>query len=314
MPSLEIFLPTSSSPQGGSIMEKRKPTLNEVVEFVQSAAKKSAGKCYRGKPTEHQKEMVQEAALWAIENYEKIIQFLENKVATEGFEIDGLKGIKSYLRQRSNGEVIDYIKAGNGFEDFTGWNRISLASDEGEEIELDQVLGNRGVFGNLDPHKVNIKWDLVSKLASEDSEFHAFAMQLLGIQLRLIAPVLNVEIARADQLVKAFIERFDSWEHYNCDWLRQCAYALGISELLGWPNEPVTRNDGGMVGQDLIPVDLYSTEPNANYKLKNAQEKFDKVALGSLKMPEHLKKAKAVKNEFFFDEKAQLNFDVDNNG
>lgn len=257
-------------------MEKRKPTLEEVINFVQGAAKKAAAKCYKGKPTEHQKEMVQEAALWAIENYDKIIKFLEDKVATEGFEIDGLKGIKTYLRKRSSGEVIDYIKAGNGFEDFTGWNRVSLSSDDGEDFEIDQVLGSKGIFKDIDPHKINIKWDLVAKLASKDIQFHAFAKQLLGIQLRIIGPVLNVEIARADQLVKEFIDRFDNPEYADCDWFKQCCYALGVSELLGWPNEPIRVSDSkAILGENLEPVDLYSEKPCYNYQLRTAQESFN---------------------------------------
>ena len=241
-------------------MEASKPSIEVILAEVEKKTSFFIYK-YAGHLPDEQKEDIKQIAkmrLW--EKYPEIEP----------------TGWKAYISKRCGGVVMDYIKQGTGFEDGEGWNRLTLKDSEGETLEVENTLGLAGIFDKVDPNKIDIKWDIVAKMARRDKNIHAFAMQILGFQLRLIAPVLNVEIARADQLCKEFVEWFDDAEKVHCSWTQQAAYAFGISEMLGWPNEPVRLHDAkAYLAQHEKEVDLYSIEPHYNYKLRTAQMGFN---------------------------------------
>lgn len=246
-------------------MEDQRPTKEEVLKYAERMTKFFISRKAKFLPKEQQEEIQQIAMIVMLEKYDEI----------------RAEGWKSLTYQKCRGVVLDYIKQGTGFEDDSDNHRVDLANSDGDDISIDQVMGAEGIFTDSLLDKINIRWDLVARLASGDIQLHAFAKQLLGIQLRIIGPVLNVEIARADQLVKEFIDRFDNPEYADDTtdkgmWFRQCCYALGISEIMGWPNEPAKYSDlNSGIGFGLKPVDLYSEEHHQAYKEKNSQMGFD---------------------------------------
>lgn len=263
MRKVEYSSPLSIHFWGGRM---EKPTLMEVLEVVDKKINFFIYALAINLPDEQKDEIRQIARLKIFEKYD---------------EIDPEQNWKGLLNMKLSGIVKDYIKQGTGFEDGEGWKRLGMNDDDGEEISVENVMGARGLFDTIDIERINVNWELVAKLASKTPEFHAFVKQLIGIPLRIIGPVLNVEIARADQLIKEFTDRFDD-PHYADDttaegfWFRQCCYALGVSELMGWPNEPCRYHDSGViVGSKLQPVNINSEEPSYNYKLKTAQMGFD---------------------------------------
>lgn len=243
----------------GLIMEENGPSIQEVLDYTKKMILFFIAKKAKHLPYEQKEEIQQIAYLKLIEKFPEI--------RSEGW--------KSLIYQKCNGIVLDYLKLGTGFEDDTDNHRVELVNSDGDDVSVDQVAGIYGV-SSPELQKVNINWDLLSKLASRDLPLRAFSKQLLGIPLKTIGPNLDVEIARADQLVKEFISRFDDPEFADCAWFKQCCYALGISELLGLPNEPIYLDDADyMIGENLDPVNLYDEEPSFNYKMKTAQLGFN---------------------------------------
>jgi len=229
-----------------------------------------------------------------------------NKICAEQFEeirqdaflrlwrkyprIEADKGWRSLVYNHCRGAVLDYLKHGKGFQE-ERWSiqkpeevgdvhvgklqsRVPLTSSDGEDICIDQIVGQNGIFDELNVDRIEIDWDLVAKLASQDECLHAFAKNLRGVTLEKIAPVFGIEIARAGQLVQAFIERFDDPEHADCPWFKQTCFALGICEVLGMPNVDQTKILGFSVGHGLAPVDLDTTQPMKYVLERDAQQSF----------------------------------------
>lgn len=253
-----------------------KPSLDEVLLYAKPMVWQWIAKLAQKIPKEQQDEIEQEAYVRLVKKYPEI----------------QAQGWKSLVYNHCRGAVLDYLKHGKGFEE-DSWSlqkpeevgqvhagkmhsRISLLNSDDEDVSIDQVAGQNGVFDGFDMDKIEINWELLARLASKDKCIHAFALHLRGVTLDQMAPVLGVEIARAGQLVQAFVDRFDDPEHADCPWFKQTCYALGISELLGMGllDQSGVRI-GGLefisIGWNLKPVDLDSLEPAQWIKEKNSQ-------------------------------------------
>ncbi len=239
--------------------EAKKPSLDEVLAYVEKSLNYNVQRYGKKLPKEHQDEIKQEARMKILERYPKIRP----------------EGWKAYISQICAGTVKDYKKQGTGFEDGFGWVRFDNLSSEDDEISVDKVLSSNGVFTKADPLKIEIKWDLLEKMASVDQRLLAFLKQIRSEKLKDIAPNLGVSVSRADQLINEFIAKFDDPEEAENPWMIQTAYALGISELLGLPNRPICVNEGFMVGEKLTPINLDDESIHENVRIKDAQQSFD---------------------------------------
>lgn len=268
----------SMFPEQGEIMEK--PSLDEVLLYARLAVRAtiSKKKKARSAPREQQDEMLQAA-------YERILEKYP-EIEAESW--------KSYVYTHSRGAVLDYLKSGEGFAE-KRWSlqkpedvgnthvgkineRVSLHNSAGEDVSLDQVVGQFGVFNELQLDRIKINWDLVSRMSSQDECLRAFAMHLRGITLDAMAPVFGVKVARAGQLVQAFVDRFDDPVHTDCPWFKQCCFALGLCDRLGVPNIDQSKIMGFSIGWGLPAVDLdFAPEPEES-KQKSF---FDKDKDGS---------------------------------
>lgn len=245
--------------------ENKKPTREEVLAYTEKVFNHFMGKRWlRSSPPEQREEMLQEAFIRVLNKYDE-------------FEVD--RSWKSLVSSHARGAILDYLKAGNGFEE-SRWSlqkpddvgsvhagklqtRIALENCEGEDSDVDEVAGRFGVFQQM-RGEIQINWDLLAKLCAGDSELKVFAWWLRGFTYEEIGAAIGVKTARVGQIVGEVINRFDdpTWSSNGEAWLRQISYALGISELLGF----VDRNwDGGFVGGGLYvkeigvnnsPVDL----------------------------------------------------------
>ena len=251
----------SMTPEQGEIMEK--PSLDEVLLYAKAMVRKciAENKHSKGAPKEHKDEIEQDA-------YERLIGKYP-EIQPDGW--------KSLTYNHCRGAVLDYLKQGKGFAE-ERWSlqkpeevgnthvgkiseRISLHNTDGEDVSLDKVMGQYGAFNELSFDRIEINWDLVARMSSQDESLHAFAKFLRGITLDQMAPVFGVKIARAGQLVQAFIERFDDPDHADCPWFKQCCFALGLCERLGRPKIDQSKILGFNLGWNLPAVDLDSVKP-----------------------------------------------------
>lgn len=267
---------SSTSPQGDHV---QKPSLEEVLAYAKAMVRKAIAEEAGHLPKEQLEEIEQDAYERMIKRYPEILP----------------EGWKSLTWYNCLGATQDYMKHGKGFKE-DRWSiqkaeevgavhagklqtRVSIVNSDDEDMSVDQIAGHYGVFDKLDLNKIRINWELVARLASQDECLHAFAKSLRGITLEEMAPVFGVKVARAGQLVQAFVDRFDDPEHADCPWFKQCCYALGVSELLGMGlvDQSGTRI-GGLefisIGWNLAPVDLDSTEPCQGVKETKSQMSF----------------------------------------
>ncbi len=252
-----------------------KPSLDEVLLYTKAMVKKviAGNKRARSTPKEQQEEILQVAYERLLEKYPEIKP----------------EGWRSFVFTHSRGAVLDYLKSGEGFAE-TRWSlqksedvgathvgkikeRISLHNTnqggrDGDDLSLDQAMGQYGVFNEIDLDRVKINWDLVARMASQDECLHAFAKSLRGITLEEMAPVFGVKVARAGQLVQAFIDRFDDPEHADCPWFKQSCFALGLCSRVGIPNIDQSKIMGFNIGWGLPAVDLdYVKEPEESKQM-----------------------------------------------
>lgn len=275
---LEQMTFPSMAPVQGDWMEK--PSLDEVLSYGKKMVRHWIRKKAKNAPLEQQEEMEQEAFI---------------RLMTKYPEIETEKGWKSLVYQHCRGAVLDYDKGGHGFED-DSWSiqkpeeagavhagkmqtRVSLNDSDGDDVSIEQVLGQNGAFSMFDPQKVSINWELVARLASQDEFLHAFAKFLRGVTLEEMAPVFGVKVARAGQLVQAFVARFDDPEHADCPWFKQTCFALGISEHLGMglADQSGVRIGGlefASLGWNLNPVDLDDNSPSQAIRETQSQMSF----------------------------------------
>lgn len=159
-----------------------------------------------------------------------------------------------------------------------------------------------------------VQWNLLKRMAYRDVELKAFLQQILDIKLKDISLSAGVNVSRADQRVAKFISRFTSkpvmitpdfdlakfqmcffdldeevLEADPCgdqQWNYQVAWALRISEYLGWPDCPQYYPGASMmIGASLPMVDLEEITVHQSHKHKEAVQSFDENELGRMEKP-----------------------------
>lgn len=246
-------------PQPGDSMDT-KPSIEEVLQYAQPLILKFIGQFACDLPEEHKEEIVQTANLRLLQAYTVL---------------DVTKGWKSFVYNHSKGAVLDYLKFGAGFQE-SKWSiaktenheskyvskireRISLSNRDDETFELDQVLGANGIFSELEIDKMEIRWELVARMARIDQCIHAMALHLLGNGIEEIAPGFDKCRSRIGQLIQAFVDRFDEPLWAASPWFLQMCYAFGLCKALGIPDvDQSTIAGNGSCGWDLEPIDLES--------------------------------------------------------
>jgi RNA polymerase sigma factor (sigma-70 family) len=246
-----------------SMSEKKKPSIQEVIQYAKPIVKKFIGKHATDIPHEQKEEIEQECYLRLWEAYEKI---------------DPEKGWKSFVYNHCRGSVLDYLKAGKGFseEKWTLSNeeeegeikvpkmrdRAFMVNTDDDSLDIDTVLGASGVFSTFDIDRINIRWNIVAKLASTDEKIHVFAKWLRGFNLDEMGVIFGLSKSRIAQMISDFIQMLDDVDMQCASpWVRQTIYAFGLSMHYGIEDIDQSRIFGIQIGQDLIPVNLDSFEP-----------------------------------------------------
>lgn len=242
---------------------KQKPTIDEVLKYAKPLTKKFISDFAGDAPIEHKEEIEQSAYLRLIEIYPTI---------------DADSGWRSFVYTHCRGAVLDFLRLGKGFAEerqsirkdelhgSTNVNkireRISSHSDDGELFDVDQALGENGIFaGRLSLDAVNIRWELVARMAGNDAALHAFAKWIRGFTLEEMAPTFGVTRPRVGQLIQEFMAKFDDPKLAGDTWFLQSCYAFGLCTALGIPDLDQSVVMGHSIGWGLIPVDLDSREP-----------------------------------------------------
>lgn len=248
---------------GRSALESKatKPSLDEVIKYATPQIRKFIGKFAADLPMEQREEIEQDGILRIIRAYDNL---------------DVSLGWKSFIYTHCEGSVKDYLRFGKGFHE-SRWSlalkpgedtkfgrkirdRVSLEFD-GESIDIDQIIGAHGVFSEMKFDEVQIRWELVARMASQDEVLHAFAKSLLGYGIEQMAPVFGLCRARVGQLIQAFVERFDDPDLADCPWFKQTCYAFGICTHLGMKDIDQSEVMGFSIGWGLPQVDLDDLKP-----------------------------------------------------
>ena len=237
------------------------PAKHEIISYAKPIIFKFINKFAVDLPQEQKLEIEQTAYLRLLEAYDQINPDL---------------GWKSFTFNHSRGAVLDYLKFGKGFAE-SKWSirkeegpqsrhrnkikeRVFHESTTGEELDIDQVLGQLGIFSDTEPKALNINWDLVARMAAYDKEIHATAKWIRGFQIDEIATIFGVSRSKITQLIASFVFRFDDPECAVDKWFLQTCYAFGLCGHLGLPTIDQSRR-GEPVGWSLPPVDLDSNKP-----------------------------------------------------
>lgn len=257
-------------------MDSEKPSLEEVLAYVKPIIWKFIGKFASDEPREHKEEIEQEAYIKIIKAYEKL---------------DPNAGWKSFVYNHARGAVLDYLKAGDGFEE-TSWsilkeeeedavhrnkmrNRICVVNEDGDELDIDHVLGINGKFSEIRIDIPKINWDVLERMAAQDMELHAFLRTIRGQTLELIASVLGKSRASVGKMVDNFIERFDDprWasDFGKKPWLDQIIWALGLANEFDIEDCDQTEIYQVPLGHFNDPVDLNSEKPKFLYDNERQQ-------------------------------------------
>lgn len=243
-------------------MDNSKPSMDDVLKYAKPLIHKFIGEHACDVPTEQKEEIFQEANLRVIEAYA---------------DLDADKGWKSFVYNHCRGAVLDYLKAGEGFQEqrwsiakeeehgsrhvFKIRDRLNNSNHDNEEIDIDHVLGANGIFSSIDFDIVAIDWNLVAKMASSDEALHVFAKYLRGFTIEELVNVFSVSRSRIQQLLAEFINRFDDPSYIHSPWFSQCIWALGLARHFGIADRDQSLVFGMIIGHSLIPVNLDSQEP-----------------------------------------------------
>lgn len=236
-----------------------KPSLEEVLRYAKGNIMRFLGQYAADLPQEHKEEIEQTVYLRLIRAY-------------EGLDADA--GWKSFVFNHCRGGVLDYVKFGKGFEE-SKWSIQKEETNESKHVHkirtrmqeafgwqndqesegVEEVLNSLRLGDEWSPEEsVSIRWRLVSQMAAQDINIHAFAKYLIGFSIEDISKNFNVSKARVSQLIQEFLDRFDSPKLSNDPWLMQTIYAFGLckhfeiedcdqSEVfgynIGWSNESV---------------------------------------------------------------------------
>jgi len=157
---------------------------------------------------------------------------------------------KSFIQNHCNGTVLDFLKSPKN-------QRYHQEINE-QTCEVDSFdLLNIGLFYNsFDDLKLDIKWDLVARLASKDDRVLLVARFILGHTLSDISRDSNFSRERINQKFKEFCELIDDPFEIDNKWVNQIIYAFGLSEHFDMKAE-----DNGE-GWDLEPVNIFKTQVN----------------------------------------------------
>lgn len=225
-----------------------KPTLDEVMNYAKKRIGIALYKSAASLPAEQQEEAEQEAWVRVLEAYQKI---------------DG-ESWKSFISTHCSGGVLDYIKAGHGFlEDRRGKDtrknmkdRVSIVDEKGNSLDVDEVAGINGIFHEEDFMKnYDIKWPLVAKMASVDTNIHILAKIILGFDFIELAKIFKCSNEDISRRYRRFLKRLSMPAYARDPWLDQFIYAFGLSETFN------TASKSNGLGEKLTPVDLYSNKP-----------------------------------------------------
>lgn len=206
-----------------------KPTKEEVVKYAKPIVYKFIGELACDLPPEQKEEIEQEAYLRLMSGYQNI---------------DPTLGWKSFVYNHCRGAVLDYLKFGKGFaeqkwsilkeeeEDARHRNkikhRVSNVTAEGEDADVDQILGNNDVYNSFTDPDIKIRWNLVARMATTDKVIHAMAKRIRGFEMQEIADVFGITKAQANQLIMQFVERLDDPDLNFDPWVLQTIYAFGL--------------------------------------------------------------------------------------
>lgn len=181
---------------------------------------------------------------------EDIKQIGFERVLRQFEKIDFNDAWKAFVQQHCNGAVLDYLKSPKN-------QRYYQEIDE-QKCEVDSFdLLNIGLFYNsFDDLKLDIKWDLVARLASKDDRVLLVARFVLGHTLSDISRSSNFSRERINQKFKEFCELLDDPFEVENKWVNQIIYAFGLSEHFHM--EAIDNGEGW----DLEPIDIFKTEIN----------------------------------------------------
>jgi len=206
-------------------------------------------------PLEHKEEMQQEAFLRIFNTYERL---------------DPERGWKSFVFKHCRGAVMDYQKFGKGFPE-NRWSlqkksnkkktpvRIFQRMDfdrEDQNISMDSVMLEAGLFAFIDEHQIKINWDLVARMSSIDQFIHIFAKFCRGFEIMEIAYFFGISRTRVFQIIQSFIERFDNPELAEDPWFKQTCFAFGLCRRLGIKDVDQSKLYNIPIGWNEKPVDL----------------------------------------------------------
>lgn len=240
-------------------MEAQALTIEQVIDYAKPLVHSYVSKVAADAPREHKQEIEQAVYLRLLKAFPRF---------------DPKKGQFSFVYTHVRGAVLDYLKFGRGFAE----NRWSLSKSPNEartpkltkrvqqyssgesddEVCLDQLLGENKKFQTVDFDKINIRWDLVARLASNDDHLHAFARNIRGQTIEEMAPVFGVVRTRVSQMIQMFIGRFDDPACADDPYFKQVCYAFGLCKALGMEDKDQSEVMGFSMGWKLEPVDLDS--------------------------------------------------------
>lgn len=250
---------------------RKKPSIEEVIRYATPQVRKFIGEIASDLPIEQREEIEQDAYLRLVSAYDAI---------------DAELGWKSFVYLHCRGAVLDYCKFGRGFHE----KRWSIASEEGpgssnpgkmrsrldlvadgEDVDIDHVLGMNGAAVEAAVDVVKIRWELVERMASQDECLRAFASHIRGNGIEELAPTFGLCRARVGQLIQAFAARFDDPELADCPWFKQTCYAFGLCKHMGMPDVDQSEVLGFQVGWGLPRVDLDDLTPCQTIQHETAQ-------------------------------------------
>lgn len=140
-------------------------------------------------------------------------------------------------------------------------DRVEVKDEKGRTMDVEQILGMNGVFSRDGELCREINWNLLARLASNDKELHALALNLKGFSLEAIAPVFGLSPQRVHGMIQSFTARFKVKLMFHDPRFKQVLYALGLCEYFDLPHVDQSLIHSTKIGWDLDPVDLDSCTP-----------------------------------------------------
>jgi hypothetical protein len=256
----KIALPSKAAPAKPSAEECLAYAKNQVAYYIKRHASSL--------PREQRQEIIQNCFVRVLDAYVRI---------------DASRGWKSFIQNHARGSVLDYLAAGEGFEEAilmtanggdeggsgnTGRPdrlrfRISTEMKPGVEgsalgrgggaadDSIDALLGKLGIFADGEEVVFNPNWPLLSRMAAIDRDIHLLAKILMGCTQAELAESFGVSRERLSQRIRLLFEKLDSPQFYNNKWVKQTIYAFGIWELYG-----MNAEDQGLAW-NIQPVNLF---------------------------------------------------------